>query len=423
MMVSSNAKTGSILRNLLGGSVGNALEWYDFAVYGYFAPIIGANFFPSEDKLASLISAFSVFAVGYLIRPLGGIFFGVIGDRLGRKKALQISVMVMAIFTTLLGVLPTHAQIGVTASFLLIVIRLVQGFSVGGEFIGSISYITEVAPANKRGFFGSWATFSTIGGVMLGSGIAALLHNVLSEAALHSYGWRIPFLLGILLGIFGLWLRTGIEESPEFMQIKARGGVKKNPLMEVFKHHPKAILHIMCLVMLFGSGFYLLFVWWPTYLSKIVHPPIPHAFGINTISMLIMMALIPLAGMLGDRIGLKKLLVWALGGFIVLTWPLFYWVDQATFMGALAVQLIFAAMMATVQGIVPALMSYMFPAKTRFTGLGIGYNLSLALFGGTAPLICTWLIQKTNDIMTPAYYLIAMAIVSFLAALSLAKQE
>ncbi|MGD8562792.1 MAG: MFS transporter, partial [Desulfarculaceae bacterium] len=234
-MTSSGSTSSHLIRNTIGGAFGNILEWYDFAVFGYFAPVIGANFFPAQDKLAALINAFGVFAAGYLMRPIGGIIFGHIGDRLGRKRALQLSVALMAIPTTLLGLLPSYASIGVTASVLLVVLRLVQGLSVGGELIGSISFITEMAPARRRGFLGSWTLFSAIGGVMLGSAVATLLHWVLSDASLHSWGWRLPFLAGILIGGFGLWMRSGIKETPAFEQARRQGQVISNPVVEAVR--------------------------------------------------------------------------------------------------------------------------------------------------------------------------------------------
>ncbi len=418
-MPTSGGWSNSLRKNIFGGSLGNVLEWYDFAVYGYFAPIIATQFFPEKDKLAGLIATFGVFAIGYLVRPIGGILFGNIGDKYGRKRALQLSVLLMAIPTTLVGLLPTHAQVGVAASFLLVLLRLLQGMSVGGEFIGSISFITEIAPPHRRGFFGSWTTFSTIGGVMLGSAIAALAHGVFSDSFLHSWGWRIPFLAGCLIGGFALWMRRGLDESPEFEKLKADGQVRKNPFKEAITEQPAAMLHVMALVMLMGAGFYTLFVWWPTYLTTIVSPVVPHALTANTISMAVMMILIPFAGLWADKVGLKKILLLSLGGFIVLTWPLFRFADYGVFGLALGAQLVFAVMMSKVQAAIPATMVGMFPPRTRYSGIGAGYNLSMALFGGTAPLVCTWLIKQTGDILAPAWYLILMAVISFVATVRL----
>ncbi len=363
--------------NMIGGVIGNILEWYDFAVFGYFAPIIGRHFFPGEDQLASLIKVFGVFAAGYLMRPIGGIILGHLGDRVGRKKALEISVMMMAIPTTLLGLLPSYASIGVTASFLLVILRLAQGLSVGGELIGSISYVSEIAPAKRRGFYGSWAFSSAIAGVMFGSLVATVLHGVLPTKALNGWGWRLPFLIGILIGFFGLWMRKGMGESPEFERIEKKGAITQSPILEVIRTMPFQIIHVAALVALMGSGFYILFVWWPIYLTNIIKPHIEHALLVNTISMAVFMALVPFYGWLSDRIGRRGILVAAALGFIFLSYPLFLWTDHTTFFGALIAQLIFALMMAAVEGPMPAAMVETFPTRTRFSGVALGYNLTL----------------------------------------------
>lgn len=406
-------------RNTIGGVIGNVLEWYDFAVFGYFAPIIGAHFFPAESQLASLINAFGVFAAGYLMRPLGGLIFGYIGDRMGRKQALQWSVLLMAIPTTMLGLLPTYAQIGVAASVLLVVLRLFQGLSVGGELIGSMSFITEIAPVNRRGLFGSWTLFSATCGVMLGSAVAAAAHWLLEPAALASWGWRLPFMAGLLVGGIGLWMRKGMAETPEFQQLKESGRVDKNPLLEAIQSTPTQIIRVGAMVALMGGGFYMLFVWWPTYLTKIVTPPVPHALVVNTIAMAVLMTLIPVAGWLSDRVGRKTVIVTSLMGFVLAGWPLFVLTDHGTFLAALCAQLAFALLLAGLQGPMPAAMVEMFPARTRLSGIGVGYNVSLAVFGGTAPLVSTWLVARTGDIVAPAYYLIFLAAVSLMAALGL----
>ncbi len=407
-----------LIRNTIGGAVGNILEWYDFAVFGYFAPVIGSQFFPSEDKLASMISAFGVFAAGYLMRPLGGVIFGSIGDRLGRKKALQLSVFMMALPTILLGLLPTHAQIGIMASVLLVVLRLIQGVSVGGEFIGSISFISEIAPPQRRGFYGSWSPFSAIGGVMLGSFVATIIHAFLPESAIHQWGWRLPFLAGFAVAIFGLWMRKGMGESPDFEKHRASGDVEKNPVFQVIRSMPGEVLHVFALVVIMGGGFYMLFVWWPTYLTKIIPHPVPHALLVNTLSMLMLMILTPFMGYVSDRWGRRRVLLSSTAGFVVCAYPLFLYSNHGVFMGALVCQFIFVILMSGIQGPISATMVEMFPTKTRFSGIAVGYNISLAVFGGTAPLISTWLIHKTHhDVTAPAYYLMAMALVSFAAAL------
>ncbi len=420
-MDSNDRADKHLRRMILGGSVGNVLEWYDFAVFGYFAAMIGTQFFPKEDNLAALINAFGVFAAGYLMRPIGGVIFGHMGDRLGRKKALQISVAMMAIPTTLLGLLPSYAHIGVTASVLLVLLRLIQGVSVGGELIGSISFVTEMSPAKRRGFFGSLTLCSAVAGVLLGSAVASLLHSILDQQALHAWGWRLPFLAGFLIGGFGLWMRSGLAETPDFEAARSQGRLTKSPVVEVIRTMPGKIVQTAGLVVVMGGGFYMLFVWWPTYLTTIVKPAVPHALGVNTICMLVFMCLIPVYGWLSDRWGRKTVLAFGALGLAIAAYPMFAWADHGTITGALVAGLVFAALVSATQGPMPATLVELFPAQTRFSGIALGYNITLGLVGGTAPLISTWLIQKTGNITSPAFYLIIMAAVSFAAALTLPR--
>jgi len=419
-MEGKTERSPHLVRNTVGGVVGNILEWYDFAVFGYFAPIIGPLFFPSEDKLASIISAFGVFAAGYLMRPLGGLLFGSIGDRLGRKKALQLSIMMMGIPTVALGLLPTHASIGVLAAVMLVVLRLLQGISVGGELIGSISFVTEIAPAKKRGYYGSWTLFSAIAGILLGSMMATVMHLSLSESQLHSWGWRVPFLAGFVVVVFGLWIRSGLRESEVFEKEKKEGRTAKAPVREAIRTKPGRIVHVMALVMGMAVGIYTLFVWWPTYLTKIIPHPIEHALLVNSISMFVMLMLIPVMGHLSDKVGRKRVLGGSFLAMAAVVYPIFVLTDHSAFVGALLCQLVLAVIMAGIQGTVPSTMVEMFPTRTRFSGVAMGYNVAFALFGGTAPVVSTWLIKHTNhDLTAPAYYVIGANLVSFVAVLLL----
>ena len=405
------------VRATLGGVVGNVLEWYDFAVFGFFAPIIGVNFFPGEDRLAGMIKAFGVFAAGYLMRPLGGIFFGWIGDRLGRKTALMISVLMMAMPTTLLGCLPTYATWGVKASVLLVLIRLVQGVSVGGELIGSVSFVIENAPRERRGFIGSWTLVSAVGGMILGSAVAGLLHAFMEPAALSAWGWRIPFWGGFLVGVFGLWMRSGLSETPDFECLRQNNEVCEHPVGEAMRNYLGRMFHLAALAASTSGGFYMLFIWWPSYLSQIIKPAVPHALFINTLAMLAFMVLSVGAGYLSDKAGRKPVMAASALGLAALCYPLFVFTDYGTFGAALWAQLVFALLLCGSQGALPSAMVEMFPPRVRFTTVALGYNLGMGLVGGTSPLIATWLIEKTGNLAAPAYYLILLGLVSFVAAL------
>jgi len=402
-------------RAVLAGAIGNMLEWYDFAVFGFFASAISRQFFPSDDHIAGLINTFGVFAAGYLMRPIGGLIFGWIGDRLGRRRALRVSIVVMAIPTTLITVLPTHADIGVAAAGLLVILRLAQGLSVGGEFIGSICYLVESAPPGKRGFFGSWVTFTTVGGMLLGSAVAALLHAFLTDDQIYAWGWRLPFLGGLVVGVVGYWMRRRLTESPEFTAIVDANRLASAPLGEAFRQMPWRILQAGGIVMLLGVGIYTLFVWMPTYLTSIVSPPVPHALLVNTCAMVLMLAVIVYAGRCADRFGFKPVLLTSTIVTALVVWPLFAWIDTSILIAVVVAQLVFALTNGFVQGAIPVTLVEMFPTRLRYSAIALGYNITLAIFGGTAPLVATWLIHRTGDLGAPAYYIAAIAVVTAFA--------
>lgn len=404
------------LRSLLAGFVGNILEWYDFTVYAYFATVIGTLFFPSEDRVASLIAAFGVFAAGYLMRPLGGFCFGVIGDKLGRKKALVLSILLMAIPTTLLGCLPTHAEWGWVAAALLVFLRLLQGFSVGGEFTGSISFLVEKAPAGRRGYYGSWTTFGVIGGMLLGSGVGALVTRLLSPDQIHDFGWRIPFLLGVVVGGSGLYLRGQMDQGDVIQTLKQGQGVSPSPVKELWQLHRHTAVKIFFFNWGFAVSIYLIFIYLTSYLHSFLRIPMHRALTANTIAMVFMMCCIPFMGRVSDRVGRRPLLFTAFGGLIVLAFPLFSLFFKHSFMAILSALLIFALMESMLQGVAPAAMAEMFPARVRYTGLSVSYNIAMAVFGGTAPVMATWLIKVTgHNIWMPAVYLGFSALIGLIA--------
>lgn len=396
----------------LAGSVGNVLEWYDFAVYGFLAPIMSPLFFPSEDQLSGLINTYGIFAAGYLMRPIGGIFFGHIGDLMGRKKALQLSIAMMAIPTVLVGLLPVHNQVGVVAAFLLVLLRLIQGVSVGGELIGSMSYLVETAPPNRRGLCGSWSVCGAIVGILVGSLVVTILTKTLGAEAMSAWGWRVPFLGGIVIFLIAKWLRSSLEETPEFMASKQEEAPKKNPLGEVIREMPIRVLHMSASILLFGTSFYTLFVWMPTYLTDIVKPPLENALTINTISMVLLLAMIPVGGILADRFGQKPVMLWATGVLGVIVYPIFLFIDHGILWHAVISQLVFAFLLGLIQGPLPSFMVDCFPIKNRYTAIGLSYNITLAIFGGTAPMVCTWFIKTTGDMASPAIYLAVLAAIS-----------
>jgi len=418
----SSTGSGDIRKTVIVAGIGNIMEWYDFALYGYFAPVLAHLFFPSEDPAVSLVSTFGVFATGFLMRPVGAAIFGHFGDRMGRRKALSASVLLMAGATTLMGLLPTYAQIGMTATVLLTFLRLLQGISAGGEFTGSISFLVEHAPPSRRGFIGSWTTFSGVSGMILGSGAGALATYLLSDEALNSWGWRIPFLLGIVTGAVGYYLRFGVEESPMFKALKEQGKVVQAPLKEAFREFHKEMLMAVGVNWLNAAVFYTVWVYNTTYLATVIGFPLSSALLINTLSMLFLILAIPLMGALSDRVGRKPVLIAGCVGVACLAYPLYYLLSQGTFGSALTAQLVFVIPISMLQGTMPTTMVELFPTSSRYSALSISYNIAFAIFGGTAPLVATQLISMTGNPLSPSFSLIFAAVVSLLVIVSMKER-
>jgi MHS family proline/betaine transporter-like MFS transporter len=396
-------------RIVIAGIVGNVMEWYDFAVYGYFAPTLGRHFFPSEDAVASLIAAFGVFAAGFLMRPVGGLVFGHIGDRIGRQTALTASVLAMAVPTFLIGVLPDHAQIGVAAAAMLVVLRLVQGLSVGGEYTTSVVFLVEGATPGRRGLMGSWGGFGGVAGTLLGSAIGALISSVLPAGALDAWGWRVPFVLGLGVGLTGLFVRRRLPP------MSARPGLEQppgSPIGEALRTQWRAMLRVAGGNMLNAVGFYLVFVYVVTYLRQIVDVRAAEALDINTLNMVILLLVMPAAGALSDRLGRKPLLLGSALGTLVLAWPLFWLMHHPIFGMILIGQMGFAVLVGLFNGVIPATMVEAFPAGVRCSALAVGYNVCLGVIGGTTPMAVAYLIARSHDDLSPAFYLMVAAAIS-----------
>ena len=397
----STSPTSAARRNLVAGTVGSVLEWYDFAVYGYLAPIIGTLFFPADDPVASLLAAFGVFAIGFAARPVGGAVFGHIGDRLGRKPALIISMLTMGIATFAIGVLPDHAQIGAAGAVLLVIMRIAEGLSVGGEYTGSIILLAEHAPPDRRGYYAVWPEFGCVIGFLLGSAIGALTSSVLGNERMLAWGWRIPFLLGGVIAVWGIAFRRQMMESPVLERARQKADA---PILAAVLGHWRAIVRLICVVLMQSIGFYVMFIYAASYLTERMHVSTARALDINTLSLVVMLVLLVPSAILSDRVGRKPMLYVVTAAMFALAWPLWWLMHQESFASILAGQAGFAVLLGLAYGTNPAAMSEMLPAEVRCTTVGIGYNVSLGIFGGTAPLIATYLVARTADDFMPAYY-------------------
>jgi MFS transporter, MHS family, proline/betaine transporter len=400
-------------RAIAAGIAGNVMEWYDFSVYGYFAAIIGRHFFPTSDRTTSLLAAFGVFAAGFFMRPLGSLLFGYIGDRKGRKTALTISVALMAVPTFLIGILPTYQQIGPLASSLLVLLRLLQGLSVGGEFTTSAIFLVEGSAARRRGFLGSFAPLGASGGTLLGSLIGAAVTTALSQSSIESWGWRVPFLVGIAVGLVGLYIRRSLVDD------RLAQPATKSPISEAFRTEWKTILRLVGLNTAFAVGFYMGFVYITTYIRQVDHFARSTALDINTIAMLVSLVLIPPLGALSDRVGRKPILIAATAGMLVLAWPMFWMLHHPNVWLALSAQIGFAVLVACFGGTVPATMVELVPDRVRCTVLSVGYNAGMAVLGGLTPVVAVYTIKRSQNDLSPAFVLMAAAAVSLIVVLRL----
>ncbi len=393
---------------ILAGAIGNVLEWYDFAVYGYFAASIGRAFFPKEDAVAQILAAFGIFAVGYLMRPIGGTVIGHIGDHYGRRAALTFSVTAMAIPTFLVGVLPGYSVLGIMAPIALTALRMVQGLSVGGEYTTSIVFMVEKAADGKRGIVGAVACCGAIAGILLGSATGALLAQLLSASALEHWGWRLPFLLGLVVGLAGYLLRRSVVEAPR------QGHAAHSPLMETIRRYPRVLVRLAGLATFNAVGFYLLFVYIVSWIQLADGIAPAHALGINTINMALLLPVMIGMGWLSDRIGRKPVLIVATALGFLGALPLFWLMHHDTVELVLAGQFGFVVAVGAFLGTQPSIMVESTPPEIRCTAIALGYNVTLGLIGGLSPLVATWLVERTGDNLSPAYLLMGAAAVSFL---------
>ena len=393
------------------GMIGNVLEWYDFAIYGYFATAIGKHFFPHEDPVAQLLSAFGVFAVGYMMRPVGGVIIGHIGDRYGRRAALTFSVAAMAIPTFLIGLLPGYATLGLFAPVALTLLRMVQGLSVGGEYTSSMVFLIEHAPHGRRGLMGALISCGACAGILLGSAVGAGFGSAMSSATLEAWGWRIPFLLGLVVGIAGYFLRRHVLETvPTVKRQRA-------PIVETLHDHWRLVLALAGLSVFNAVGFYISFVYLVSWLQLADGIAPARALEINSVSMAVLLPVMVVTGLLADHFGRKPFLLLAciLGfvGAVPLFWVLNHPSDLFAQLGQLGLVLIIGLFCGTQ----PTIMVESTPLPVRCTAISLGYNICLGVIGGMTPLAATWLVQRTGNETAPAFLIMAAAAITFVSLL------
>ncbi|MCD8873146.1 MFS transporter [Mammaliicoccus sciuri] len=410
---------GMAKKSVFATGIGNAMEWFDFALYSYLAVIISKNFFsPVQNDELKLIFTFATFAIAFLLRPVGGIVFGKIGDKLGRKVVLTFTIIMMAISTLIIGLLPTYDQIGVWAPILLLLARILQGFSVGGEYAGAMVYIAESSPDNKRIRLGSGLEIGTLSGYIVASILVTVLFWTLSDAQMNSWGWRIPFFLSAPIGLIGLYLRTHLEETPIFENDIAD---QKDQLsvIDIIKQYKKDILLCIVFVAFFNITNYVLLGYMPSYLDETVGISDRISTPITAVVLLIMVPFALTFGRLGDKIGNKKVISFGLILGILVSVVSFQFLNIGglgfLFLGLLLLGIVLSVYEGTMPGSLPTL----FHTDIRYRTLSWTFNISVSLFGGTTPLVASWLVHVTGNNLAPAFYLLGVSIIGLIVVLTL----
>ncbi|WP_092627925.1 MFS transporter [Actinopolyspora mzabensis] len=398
--------------------IGNLVEWFDYAVYGYLATTIAGVFFPTSSPTAGLLATFSVFALSFVIRPVGGLFWGHFGDRVGRRTALSLSILIMSAATFVIALLPGYAYVGIAAPLLLLVTRLVQGFSAAGEYAGASAFLYEYAPKKRRGFYTGVVPASTAAGLLLGSLVVTLLTTTLSDEAMASWGWRVPFLLAAPLGIIGRYIRLKLEDTPEYRELEHQQSATQAPLKETFTHNKSRLLIAFGVASLNAVGFYMLLSYMPTYLSNELGMGETSSFVSTSVTLVVYIAAVLAMGLLSDRAGRVRMLTTAGVLFAVLTVPVFLLLGVSGLVGVVLIHTALGLVLSTNDGTLPAFLAELFPTRVRYSGFAFSFNTANALFGGTAPFVATSLIHASGSPIAPAWYLAAAGLAAALIMLA-----
>lgn len=409
----------TVRRAVVASAMGNCIEWFDFGVFsaGVMTTIIGTVFFPHDSVGSATLKSFALIAAAFVIRPFGGMFFGPLGDRLGRQRVLATTIILMSGSTFVIGILPGYATIGLAAPLLLLLVRLVQGFSTGGEYGGAATFIAEYAPTKRRGLLGSFLEFGTLWGYILGSGLVLTVNLILGESRMHAWGWRIPFLLALPLGLVGLYVRIKLEDTPAFKELDESGDTAKSPLKETLVHHWRMILNLIGIVILLNVADYTLLTFMPSYLTD--------NLGIGDVAAQLttigvefgMLLVIAPLGRLSDRVGRKPLLVTAALGYILLSFPSIKLMQIHNPVAVTAGFAIMGGLLVLMLSVIGSTFPAMFPTQVRYGAFAIGYNVSTSVFGGTSALVIGSLIDVFHTNYIPAFYLVVAGLIALVPIL------
>ena len=400
------------IRSILNSSIGNLLEWYDFGLYALFSPVLSRLFFPNTDAHTALLMTFSVLAIGFMCRPLGALLFGYLGDSQGRTKALRLSILMISLPTLLIGCLPTYASVGIAAPLLLIFIRMWQGVSLGGEYSGTLIYLTETAPKKQRAMITSFAPMSANLGILLAALMSTAMSYLFNDAQFQWIGWRIPYIFSGVISLYVYYKRLNLQETVVFNDLKAKHTLVKNPPLYALKHNIPEMLRILGMVCMGSTFYYLCFIYMPTFLTQKLHYSLTKSSSLMTCYIALMLVLVPLAGMLCDRISRRKILLFNALMIGCITIPGFYFLSAQYEIGMLLILFLFTIASSLEQAATCVAVVENYPPPARYSGLSLSYNISNAIFGGTAPLVCELLIGKTNSLLSPAFYIVLCALIT-----------
>jgi MHS family alpha-ketoglutarate permease-like MFS transporter len=400
-------------RTIVAGVIGNMVEWYDWTIYGLLAGVFSPSLFPAHDPTSSVISALLTFAVGFLMRPVGSIVLSPLADRYGRKQILSVTILMMGFGSLLVALVPSYASIGIGAPVIVLIARLLQGFSTGAEFQSSTVYLVEHAPAERRAFVGSSQLASIGFAILLATGTATLTTLLVPQPALGTWAWRIPFLFGAVLSLYGVWIRLRLPETPYFIAIEQRQDKARRPIFDAFREFPASTFYVFC-VQIGTVMFYLWTVFLPTYANLVGKLPISQGLLGGTVALAVFTVAVPAMAALSDRIGRKPLLIGSAAGFVILARPMFGWLGNGDFSTFLMVDIVGCLLLAMVDGVMPALFCELFPTRVRTSGIGIPYQVCSAIFSGTAPLIAAWFIHIGQPFAV-SWYVMAIGLVTFIA--------
>jgi len=396
-------KPASRTRQVAAAVIGNALEWYDFVVYGFVAKLFAETIFPSDDPNTALLTALATFGVGFCTRPIGGILLGVYADRKGRKAALQLIIIVMTVAIALITFAPPYAVIGIGAPIIIVVARLLQGFAAGGEFSSATAFLVESAPPHRRGLYGAWQMIGQCSALLFGNCMGALVTGLLDPEAVSSWGWRIPFGIGLLIAPVGFWIRRHMEETQAFVDASREQAPVS--LRQIMRAHRRAVLVTLGLTIIGSTTFYGSLISMPNLASSTLGLPMDKVFMVQIISVIVMIAMIPLTAWWSDLYGRKRILMIGTLGTGLAAYPLYAWMAaEPSIASLMAAQLLLCTLIGISYGPLCTAVAEQFETRMRSSGIAVAYNLAVLVFGGFAPFIVTWLVQKTGNPAAPAWY-------------------